>query len=292
MVHSVTQFISITSIVNTCVYLPNGEQALVTHVGTVHISLTLVLTDVLCVPSFGFSLISVSKLTQNLFCCLIFLGHCCFLQDLAQWSMVDQGRESNGLYLLDSSSQQSSSTLIAATNPLSSIALWHTRLGYLSFSKLQLLKNVVNIDVSNKASCCDVCHFSKQKGFLFPLVIMHLLPLLNWFIVTFGVLLLLALLNITNTFLLLWMIFQATLGFISSNLNQILRFYFQVLLIWLKLNLIATLRPLEVIMVHNFTLKTSFTPMVSCTNYLVLILLNKMSLLRGSINIYFMLLEH
>ena len=105
MVLSVTQLISITSIVNTCVYLPNGEQALVTHVGTVQISLTLVLTDVLCVPSFGFNLISVSKLTQNLFCCLIFLSHCCFIQDLAQWSTVDQGRESSGLYLLDSSSQ-------------------------------------------------------------------------------------------------------------------------------------------------------------------------------------------
>ena len=131
-----------------------------------------------------------------------------------------------------------------------------------------------------------------RKCFLFPLVIMHLLPLLNWFIVTFGVLLLLALLKVTNTFLPLWMIFQDALGFIFLNLNQILRFYFQVLLKWLELNLIATLRPLEVIMVHNFTLKTSFTPMVSCTNYLVLILLNKMPLLRGSINIYLMLLGH
>nr|XP_023881929.1 uncharacterized protein LOC111994295 [Quercus suber] len=106
MVHSVTQLTSITSIVNTCVYLPNREQALVTH-------------------------------------------------DLAQWSMIGQGRESNGLYLLDSSSQQSSFALTAATSPLSSIDLWHTRLGHPSFSKLQLLKNVVNIDISNKASCCD-----------------------------------------------------------------------------------------------------------------------------------------
>ena len=85
MVHSVTQFTSITSIVNTCVYLPNREQALVTHLGTMHISSTLVLTDVLCVPSFGFNRILVSKLTKILFYCLIFLGNCCFIQDLAQW---------------------------------------------------------------------------------------------------------------------------------------------------------------------------------------------------------------
>ena len=103
MIHLVTQLTFITSIVNTCVYLLNGEQALVTHVGIVHIFSTLVLTDVFCVPSFGFNLISVSKFTKNLFCCLIFLGHCYFIQDLAQWSMIGQGRESNGLYLLDSS---------------------------------------------------------------------------------------------------------------------------------------------------------------------------------------------
>ena len=57
IVHSVSQLTTITSIVNTYVYLPNGDQALDTHVGTVHISSTLVLKDVLCVPSFGFNLI-------------------------------------------------------------------------------------------------------------------------------------------------------------------------------------------------------------------------------------------
>ena len=170
MVHSVSQFTTITSIVNTYVYLPNGDQALVTHVGTVHISSTLVLKDELCIPSFGFNLISVSKLTKTLFCCLIFFGNCCFIQDLAQWSMIGQGRESNGLYLLDSSHQQRSTALSAtSTNPFSSTELWHNRLGHPSFSKLQLLKGVVNIDVSNKTTCCDVCHFSKQKRLPFPI---------------------------------------------------------------------------------------------------------------------------
>ena len=83
MVHSIAQLTSITSMVHTFVYLPNGEQALVTHIGIVHISSTLILTDVLCVPSFTFNLISVSKLTKSLCCCLIFLGDCCFIQDLA-----------------------------------------------------------------------------------------------------------------------------------------------------------------------------------------------------------------
>ena len=60
MVHSITKFTTITSIVQTCVYLTNGEEALVTHVGTVQVSSTLTLTDALRVPSFSFNLISVS----------------------------------------------------------------------------------------------------------------------------------------------------------------------------------------------------------------------------------------
>ena len=79
MVHSVSQLTTITSIVHSCVYLPNGEKDIVTHIGTMQISSTLTLTNVLCVPSFSFNLISVSKLTQTKLCCLIFLGDSCFI---------------------------------------------------------------------------------------------------------------------------------------------------------------------------------------------------------------------
>ena len=63
----------------------------------------------------------------------------------------------------------SKSALTTATCPLSSTNLWHTRLGHPSFSKLQLLKGVVNIDAFNKTTYCDVCHFSKQKRLPFPI---------------------------------------------------------------------------------------------------------------------------
>ena len=130
MVHSITQFTEITSIVQTCVYLPNGEQALVTHVGTVQVTSTLTLTGVLCVPSFSFNLISVSKLTKSLSCCLIFLGDCCFIQDLARWSMIGLGKEHNGLYLLrNSNSRPIASSFAAAVNHISSSDLWHIMIG-------------------------------------------------------------------------------------------------------------------------------------------------------------------
>ena len=60
MIHLVTQLTTITSAVQTYVSLPNGEQGMVTHIGTIRISSTLTLTDVLCVSSFSFDLIFVS----------------------------------------------------------------------------------------------------------------------------------------------------------------------------------------------------------------------------------------
>ena len=124
MVHYVAQLTSITSIVHTFVYLPNGEQALVTHIGTVHIYSSLILTNVLCVPSFTFNLISVSKLTKSLCCCLIFLGDCCFIQDLAQWSTIGLGKAHNGLFLLQDSTYRSSTSVFAiVVSSISSSAL-------------------------------------------------------------------------------------------------------------------------------------------------------------------------
>ena len=101
MVHYVSVFSSIACVSNPYVYLPNGEKVLVTHIGTVHLTETLILTNVLYVPSFTFNLIFVSQLNKSKYCCLIFLRSFFFFQDLALWSTIGLGRKQNGLYLLD-----------------------------------------------------------------------------------------------------------------------------------------------------------------------------------------------
>ncbi|XP_057950861.1 uncharacterized protein LOC131145679 [Malania oleifera] len=68
MVDSITCFTHITATLNTHVNLPNGEIALVTHIGTVQITETLILYN-----------------------------------DLAHWSTIGLGKECNGLYLLKES---------------------------------------------------------------------------------------------------------------------------------------------------------------------------------------------
>ena len=79
MVHSIHFFTFVTSSAQISVRLPNGDMVKVTHIGTVQVSATLTLENVLCIPTFSFNLISISKLTQNPSCCCIFLSHYCFL---------------------------------------------------------------------------------------------------------------------------------------------------------------------------------------------------------------------
>ena len=73
---------SITAIRQSLVQLPNEESAQVTHIGTVTLSPSLILKNVLCVPSFSFNLFSISSLTHSQPYCCVFLSAYCFIQDL------------------------------------------------------------------------------------------------------------------------------------------------------------------------------------------------------------------
>ena len=79
IVCSIQLMTSYTEISHTMVELPNGEAALVTHIGTIQLSSHITLKNVLCVPSFTFNLLSVSALTKSQFVCLVFLSQFCFL---------------------------------------------------------------------------------------------------------------------------------------------------------------------------------------------------------------------
>jgi hypothetical protein len=77
MLHSLSKFTFVTSSINTYIHFPNGEKVLATHIGTIQVTTSLLLTDVLCVPSFN--LISISKLINIPSCCVFFLSHFCFI---------------------------------------------------------------------------------------------------------------------------------------------------------------------------------------------------------------------
>lgn len=81
-VSSISFLTSISSSIKAQVKLLNGKYASVTLIGTVKLSASLTLSNVFCVPSFGFNLISVSQYPKFIPCCLIFVTNFYFIQDL------------------------------------------------------------------------------------------------------------------------------------------------------------------------------------------------------------------
>lgn len=90
----------ITAISHTMVQLSNGGAIVVTHVGTIQLSSHKTLTNVLCVRSFSFNLLSVSSMTKTQPLCLVFLFAYCFIQDLTNWSTIGVGQMFDGLHFL------------------------------------------------------------------------------------------------------------------------------------------------------------------------------------------------
>jgi len=175
MINSISLFTSTTATISTKVKLSNGQFALVTHIGTVKISAHLTLTNVLCVPSFSFNLLSVSKLVRSFNCCFLFFANYCFIQNLTTWMTIGVGREANGLfYLLDnpdmlSKADSSSCKFVvpfqfSATVKSVSTDIWHYRLGHLSPSRLQFLhSNNQHISCDLISTPCTICPLAKQK---------------------------------------------------------------------------------------------------------------------------------
>ena len=118
MVISTTFFTTKTIVHDVSINLPNGQSVFVTHIGTIHLTSSLILHNVLCVPSFDFNLISVSKLASTLHCCLFFFSNLCFLQDLLHWKMIGLGKQSNGLYILEQFADLSSIPIATASTIL------------------------------------------------------------------------------------------------------------------------------------------------------------------------------
>ena len=188
MICSTSLFTHITSVVSKTVRLPNGQHASVTHIGTIKISESFVLTNVLCIPSFSFNLISVSKLIQTLQCCVIFLSKFCFIQNLTSWRTIGVGKEAGGLYHLLQNPVSALSRNSAFSNPVKTMSqptitnlasasffvhsvnnsLWHYRLGHPSDSPLKLLSHVIPQVLHESNKTCSICPLAKQHRLSFP----------------------------------------------------------------------------------------------------------------------------
>ena len=93
------------------VSLPDGPQMSVQYSGTMVLSPTLELHNVLYIPKFQFNLLSVRKLVATSNIIFKFYHNNCLLQDLKTEHLVAVVKLVNHLYILDQSSFQIDSTV-------------------------------------------------------------------------------------------------------------------------------------------------------------------------------------
>lgn len=146
------------------VQIPNGATINVHALGQVSLSKRLILENVLGVPDFCFNLLSVSKLTRDLNCALIFWSDLCVIQDLHSMTPIGVGRMRNGLYYLEPRGE--GKALVA--NHSKSSDLWHRRLGHLPMNRLSFVPNL-SFSVDGNNILCDACCKARQTRLPFPI---------------------------------------------------------------------------------------------------------------------------
>ncbi|KAK0597011.1 hypothetical protein LWI29_020955 [Acer saccharum] len=126
------------------VQLPNGHMVAISKIGTVSLSLHLVLTKVLYVPDFKYNLLSISALLQSASCSLKFYDDHCYIQDISQDSLIGMGKKIGNLYYLQLPDKNPHAYSVCIDTPITDITLWHYRLGHPSCIKSHPLDKNLN----------------------------------------------------------------------------------------------------------------------------------------------------
>ncbi|GJZ40642.1 ribonuclease H-like domain-containing protein [Tanacetum coccineum] len=172
--HLTTSTIGMTNVVdisnlNITVGHPNGTVATISHIGDLRLSNNVILHDVLVVPGYCVSLLSVNKLIKDSKLFVGFDEDKCYIQDLDKGITLGTGSESGGLYLFDDSKNISLGNVNTVMAFNVSKDLWHNRLGHPADQVLNVLKNDLNLSKNTCVSACETCHRAKQTREPFPL---------------------------------------------------------------------------------------------------------------------------
>ncbi|CAL5350327.1 unnamed protein product [Camellia sinensis] len=143
------------------VRIADGTVSSISGKGLVQVTPTMHLSSVLHVPKFSVNLLSLSRLTQDLNCCVTFFPDHCLFQDLVTGRTIGSGSAENGLYFLDQPDKLAYSSTTSSTTS-TDVWLWHRRLGHPSFHLLKHLfpSSFANHHVSD--FLCESCQLGKQ----------------------------------------------------------------------------------------------------------------------------------
>ncbi|GKD60951.1 ribonuclease H-like domain-containing protein [Tanacetum coccineum] len=166
--HTIESIVDISNL-NITVDHPNGTVATISHVGDLRLSNNVILYDVLVVPGYCVSLLSVNKLIKDSKLFVRFDEDKCYIQDLDKGINLGTGSESGGLYLFDDTKNKSLGNVNTVMAFNVSKDLWHSRLGHPTDQVLNVLKNDLNLSKNTSVSVCETCHRAKKTREPFPL---------------------------------------------------------------------------------------------------------------------------
>ncbi|GKC70871.1 hypothetical protein Tco_1116754 [Tanacetum coccineum] len=150
---------------------PNGALSKITTVGNLRLSADIVLFDVLVVPEYCVSLLSVYKLIKDGKLFVGFDEHKCYIQDLNLIKTVGIGNESSGLYMFDEDKNGMSKCGMSNSVFVCHVSkdLWHCKRGHPSDQVLYVLSKNISLKYDKHVSPCDICHKANQTRDPFPL---------------------------------------------------------------------------------------------------------------------------
>jgi hypothetical protein len=147
------------------VTLADGRSCTVTGEGTTTLTPDITLDRVLLVPEFPVNLLSISKITKQLFCAVTFFPFHCVFQDLQTGRKIGTGHErGNDIYVLTRETVPPGLAAACTSVSSGSFLLWHKRLGHPSPRKLRTA--LPWIPVSHFQ--CESCILGKHARRSFP----------------------------------------------------------------------------------------------------------------------------
>ncbi|PWA87488.1 hypothetical protein CTI12_AA130010 [Artemisia annua] len=150
---------------------PNGTEALITKVGNMVLTKNLTLYDVLVVPEYCVSLMSVHKVARDNKFVIAFDESKCYVlpQDLKGMNVLGIGKQKDGVYYFDGDQGSNLTVKIFKSSCFLSKYLWHCRLGHPSDQVLKVLNKDHKFDNKNNVEVCEICQKAKQTREPFPL---------------------------------------------------------------------------------------------------------------------------
>ena len=146
----------------------NGEAFPVLGKGSVRVTSTIVLQNVLYVPALSHHLISVPQMNTEAKCSVTFFPMYVIFQDLLTGELIGRGYLRGRLFHLDQTyagekpGAPSRTALISTSDKLSEVWLWHRRLGHSSFSVMKKSMPNLFISVDESLLCCETCVLGKS----------------------------------------------------------------------------------------------------------------------------------